>query len=341
MKFKSNYSSLIYNGTITSGAISAAFELGLLEVLKKSEKPVLLSQFCNQQNLDYQSLKAIIYTMSCFNIVQLDKETDEITPGAHFQEIYDDQGYFYWMMGGYGGFLNRFADLSRVENRKGNYFSRDGAAIALSGRNYGSIHVDPFFEQIIQNLDFKKVADLGCGSAERLIQIVRRRKQIEGVGIEVNSQGAAVARRNVQDQQLQNRIEVVESDVARLEPHPAFESVELITSFFMGHDLWPRENCIAVFRNFLSVFPQVKYFVFCDTYRSNEEPKQNLPTFTLGYEVFHTLMGQHIPSLEDWYNVFSVSGWKAVAHSPVGIPFTRVFVLSPESSETSKEVRCL
>lgn len=328
MENTNSVSALMYNATLASSAVAAAFELGLLEKMKTAEK-ISLNTFCKEKGLDSASIYALVYALSCFDIFKLDQEKNELSQGLNFQEIYKDKGYFFWMFGGYGSFLNRFAEMAATKNRSGSFFSRDGAAIAASGKDYGGMYVDPYVDQIMDSISFNKVADLGCGSAERLIRLISKGKGRKGVGIEINPEGANFARQNVAARNCSECIEIVQGDAAKLTKLSSFEDVDILTSFFMGHDLWPRENCIKVFQNFLQAFPNLKYFLFCDTYRSEKSPAPYLPTFTLGFEVFHAFMGQYIPSLAEWRTLINDAGWECIKQVEIGIPFTCIFLLAP------------
>ena len=110
-------------------------------------------------------------------------------------------------------------------------------------------------------------------------------------------------------------------------PSPEFSQVDVIFCFFMGHDLWPRANCLSTLRGIRSVFPRAKRFLLCDTYRSDLLPSDETPIFTLGFELTHAAMGQYIPGLSEWMDLFQEAGWTCVDRRDVGIPFSAIFDL--------------
>lgn len=318
---------LLYNATVTSSAISAAFDLGLFDYMSNHDKKIPIEAFCNEKEIDLGSFHSLLYALACFDIVKIDGQIAEAGPS--FDEINRNKGYFHWMVKGYDEFLADMPRLLNHENRKGSFFRRDGAAIARSGRDYGKHFVDSHVSTLLDALPFGKMADLGCGSAARLLDIVTR-KGCSGVGIEIDSGGVQVARDAVEKARMADTVKVVQGDVSQLQPNELFTDVELISSFFMGHDLWPKERCVEIFRHFLKVFPKVRYFLFCDTYRSDLAPQREVPIFTLGFEVFHAFMGQYIPSRQEWHEVFNSSGWKCVKEVETDIPFTNIFLLTPD-----------
>jgi phenylpyruvate C(3)-methyltransferase len=106
-----------------------------------------------------------------------------------------------------------------------------------------------------------------------------------------------------------------------MEYREEFEKVDLLTCFLMGHDFWPRENCIASLRRLRAAFPNVRRFFLGDTVRilldqssgsKHAVTERDVPCFTLGFEFGHALMDAFIPTMEDWENVFAEGGWRCI-----------------------------
>ncbi len=321
-------SSHLFNSTIASCSISAAFELGFLDDLAKKNERISITKYCKENHLDQGSFHTLLRSMNGFQIVSFDEQKETVEKGAQFQSIYENKGYFHWMVKGYGKMITNIAHLLDQKNRGENFYKRDGAAIALSGKDYGKMFVDAHVTALLDAFPFKKIADLGCGSANRLLEITKSRN-CQGIGIEIDLGGVNVARDAVAKAGRSDSVQIFQGDVSQLTPQNEFKDVDLLSSFFMGHDLWPRERCVEIFKNFRLVFPNLKYFMFCDTYRSDLASDEKAPIFTLGFEVFHALMGQYIPSLSEWNDLFSEAGWKKVKEVATDIPFTHIFFLEP------------
>ena len=88
----------------------------------------------------------------------------------------------------------------------------------------------------------------------------------------------------------------------------------------MGHDFWPRDNCVVTLQQLRKAFPNIRRFLLGDTTRillDNPHSKHavtedNVPIFTLGFEFGHAMMGVYIPTLEEWEGVFAEGGWCCV-----------------------------
>lgn len=316
---------LLYNATITGFSISAAFEIGLLDQLLCSTEGVDLASFCKDKNLDFNSTKSMLFSMQCFGIINFDPLTMLVTKGAEFDQVYENKGYFLWMLKGYGKCL---MDFPRLLSHQNNSFERDGGAIALAGKDYGEFHIDSYVETILSQITWSKIADLGCGSANRILQIAKK-WNCHALGVEIVPDAVAIAKEAIISAGMENSVQISQGDINQLTPKKEFEDVDLITSFFNGHDLWPRENCINIFRHLKTCFPKLKYFLFCDTFRSDLPPSQEIPMFTLGFEILHSFMRQYIPSINEWRILFKEAGWDCIQEIETGIPYTNIFLLTP------------
>lgn len=316
----------LFNAAIASSSISAAFDLGLLEALQGSGR-VHLDEFCRDRELHGESIEALVYALRCFQIVELDPDdSNAVERGKHFAETYREKGYFFWLHRGYGDFIQQLSSLSRNKNRNGSY-PRNGELIAVAGRDYGDQFVDAHFEEFLGQSPARFAADLGCGCCERLIKLAQRWPELRGVGVEINEATVLRARQSITAANLEDRLTIVQADVANLDQMSEFAEVDLIFCFFMAHDLWPRENCIRAFRNIRKVFPSAKRFLLSDTFRSKLSPSQDIPTFTLGFELTHAVMGQYIPTVDEWFDLFDEAGWHCVEQRNIGIPFSSIFDL--------------
>ena len=329
----------IFNSTLASAAISSAFELGLLEELQ-SKGMIHIHSYCDDANLHRPSVASIIHALACFNIVELSSDAEFARRGPVFADVYREKGYFFWLVKGYGYLLQNLADVVKCGNRPGDnsdrsFVRRSLNHIAMAGLDYGSQFVDQYFEDLLNEQPFTVACDLGCGSAERLIKIAQKHSSTQGVGVDINPGVITIAQDRIRAESLQDRLTVIQGDIRELSPRQEFTAVDLLSCFFMGHDLWPRSECKEVLDRLLTIFPQVQRFLFCDTYRSDAMPSPFIPTFTLGFELTHAVMGQYIPLEAEWLSLFKDAGWECAGKVEVGIPFSVIFDLRPRRPLTS------
>jgi len=325
----------LFNAAIGASAVAAGFELGLFAELEQADS-LDLETFGQSRQLYTWSLAAICEVLQCFDIVRVSQDRKTVTKGPGFAGANADKGYFLWLMRGYGNLMQNLASIVQQGDCTMDGIGRDGKYIAMAGRDYGAHFVDPHFNELMDEEPFTVAADLGCGSANRLIALAKERPSFRGVGVEVNKGAVELARRSIQEAGLQDRVQVVHSDVKNLVAQPEFEDVEVLFCFFMGHDLWPRPNCLKAFRSIRSAFPSLQRFLFSDTYRPEEPIQGEPPIFTLGFEFTHNLMGQYIPKCSEWEELFAESGWTCAKRRDIGIAYSSIFDLRPEPAASEE-----
>ncbi|GAB3463695.1 class I SAM-dependent methyltransferase [Actinophytocola sediminis] len=301
----------IFNSAVAAFAISAAWELGALDELRVA-RVLNATDFARRNALDHASTVGMFRALASVHVVERNNVT--ITRGRHFEEVYRNRSFFHWLSRGSAELFREMPSVMREENRFGRFYRRDPAAIAYACREINDICYDPTFLSVLGELDFEftTVVDLGCGSGGRLMNILDMNPDAVGVGVDIAQPSLEVARKEAADAGLGDRLTFVQGDVLRLDPDPQFEEAELITSFMMGHDFWPRENCVDTLRRLRGVFPNARRFLLGDATRTAGIPDAALPSFTLAFEVGHDLMGTFIPTIADWESVFEDGGWELV-----------------------------
>ncbi|MER6915328.1 class I SAM-dependent methyltransferase [Streptomyces sp. NPDC000594] len=299
----------IFNSAVAASAISAAWEVGALDELK-SQGALDASEFATAHGLDPSATTGLFRALAAVDIVE--RADNKVTPAVNFEEAYRTRSFFHWLTRGSGELFRRMPELLPEQNRTGDYYQRDSAAISFACREISSFCYDPWFDQAVEGLDFtpRVIADLGCGSGERLSQLLRRHPEARGLGIDIARPSLEVAASAAHDAGLADRLSFVLADVRDMTERPGFAEVELLTCFMMGHDFWPRERCVDILRRLRSIFPATRRFLLGDATRTVGTADRDLPTFTLGFEVAHDLMGTFIPRVTDWESVFAEGGWR-------------------------------
>ncbi|KAF5497446.1 Phenylpyruvate C(3)-methyltransferase [Colletotrichum siamense] len=327
----------IFNSYIAASAIGAAWEVGLLDEIRKG-KPVNVDKFAAQHNLDVQSTHGLVLALSAAEILK--REGAFISPGRLLEDAYRTKSLFHWLALGSGSVFSRMQYILRNESRSGRYYSRDSAAIAYACRDANAQFIDSVFLDALKKVDhdFKSAVDLGSGSGERLMQVLDCYPGSTAIGIDIAGPAIEVAKVGAVKRGYGDRITFLEGDARRVEYRDEFSEVDLLTSFLMGHDFWPRETCVSSLQMLRRSFPNIKRFFLCDTVRiSIGDPESRhavaddaLPIFTLGFEFGHALMGVKLPTVEDWEGVFQDGGWRCIKQHHMCPPsLTVLFELVP------------
>ncbi len=317
----------VYNHALAAWAISAAWEIGVFEELRE-DGPLDADAFATGRGLDARSVHELFRALAAADVVS--REEGKVRPGPNFDEADRSKSLFHWMTRGCGELFSTLPDLMRTENRTGSFYRRDAAAISVACREINAEWWNPVFLPVVRELDFTHVADLGCGSGERLIQLVRTRPGTLGLGIDVADGAIDVATKAVAEAGLSDRIHITRGDATALEPRPEYAGVDLLTSFMMGHDFWPRAEAVASLRRIREVFPDLKHFLLADATRTTTYADQAMPIFSMAFEFAHAVMGDYLPTLEEWRPVFEEAGWHLAGHHPISVPANSVmFHLTP------------
>jgi hypothetical protein len=315
----------IFNGALCAATVAALDELNMFEELRA--RPIDVASFCQRSDLHLPSVLVMLQGLHKAGVLVLDEPRGVVRPGALFAEAIANKGYFRWLIHGYGEMLVNMAGFARNCNRYGNFIQRNGHAIACAARDYGAQFVDNDFQRVLGREPFAVVADLGCGDAGRLMNLARSIPHLRGIGLELDSGVVERANAEVARENLSERLRVMQSDVKGLQAKAEYAEVEVLFSFFMGHDLWPRSKCLEALGGICDAFPSARRFLLADTYRSELQSGQKFPIFTHGFEMTHALMGQVIPTITEWLEMFEESAWVCVEHYSLGIPFSCVFDL--------------
>lgn len=311
----------IFNSAIAAPAIGAAWELGLLDELR-DQKKVNVHEFAIQHNLDSGSMQGLATALAVGDVVKHDRDT--ITAGRLLEEAYQTKSLFHWLTLGSGGLFSCMQYVLRNENRTEieTSYHRDPAAIAYACRDINRQYFDPIFWTAMDRLGFTfhSVIDLGSGSGERLMQILDRYPEVTGMGIDLAVPAIEYATVEALKRGFENRLSFIHGDVREMSYRDEFACVDLLTCFMMGHDFWPRNNCIATLQRLKKAFPKARRFFLGDTTRilmncprsKYAVAEDDVPIFTLGFEFGHVMMGVHIPTIEEWEGVFIEGGWRCV-----------------------------
>lgn len=326
-------SATLFNHSLAAFAVVSAAELGLLDAIR-DHGTVDLGGYADEHDLHPQSLRGVADALASAGVVTI--TGDKVTGTEDFADVHATKGFFTWLLGGCGELLRTGGSVTRNSNRTGRYIHRDARVISIGTADFGARFIDPVFDAAFAAHDFSHVADLGCGSGDRLIRALRSRPDATGVGVDIAPAAVELARERIAEAGLADRAVVIQADVHELTYRPEFAEVDFLTSFLMGHDFWPRQRCLRALENIRHAFPALRAFALCDTYRSGEVPSRDLPILTLGFEHVHAYMGQVLPTLADWREVFDAAGWTVYReHDLVLPPHSKIFHLTPNRGGAS------
>jgi SAM-dependent methyltransferase len=319
----------IYNCAVAASALSAAWEIGALDELD-SRGGLEVREFAARRGLAVMPTIGLFRALAAVHIVN--RHGTKVVPGKHFATANRNRSFFHWLTRGSAELFRRMPEILAEKNRIGEFYHRDAAAVAFACREINEFCYDPWFWEAVRGLDFdvRVIADLGCGSGERVIQLLRRYPEARAIGVDVAVPALAVAKAEAADAGVADRVTFLTADVLALPERSEFAEVDLITCFMMGHDLWPRQQCVETLRRLRTVFPRARRILLGDATRTAGVADDDLPVFTLAFELGHDLMGTFIPTVLDWESALGESGWTVRSKHWINIAVGEVvFELEP------------
>jgi hypothetical protein len=243
-------------------------------------------------------------------------------------EVVAQHGFFVWAIGGYSDFFTRL----------GSMLSGDLPALqrneALVARGSGLIDRALLRDQVAQyilGLGIGYIADLGCGDATRLCDLAMRDGQLKGVGVELSPAAVVLAREQIAQNGLTNRLSVVQGDCLDMIQHPLSQHIDCVLSFFLLHDLlFAKGGRFSLIEDILLTnFPNADIFIFADTARVNEFQSDTYPppVFIRGFELVHAMMGIPTRTLHQYKEALRSERLKLVEVVDLAVPSSYLFVL--------------
>lgn len=164
------------------------------------------------------------------------------------------------------------------------------------------------------------VCDLGCGDGRRLSKICKSFK-CKGLGFELKSSILKYTRSEVY-----KSVQIQEADITKL--HGTWNDVNVLIQVMVMHDFTPESKCMAIINSFLSHFPNLKFFLYCDIVAPSHFLRTQLP----GFDYIHSLLGIKTRTYEETIKLFKKAKLQIAKEIPIiKMPNTFLWVLTQKN----------
>ncbi|MEC3980518.1 SAM-dependent methyltransferase [Amycolatopsis sp. H20-H5] len=237
------------------------------------------------------------------------EENGTFTLTAYGREVVADKGYLVWLVGGYGSSLRRVDGFLTGGQRYGVDHVRDGKWVAGGAALLGGKDVVPVAMELLGEIEFGRVLDLGCGNA-RLLAAICRRFGAGGVGIDNSPEACADARKLVEEAKLGGRIVITEADAGALGEIDAVAGTDLVVTFFLLHEILASgvDVLLDYLKQLAATLPAGAYVLTAEV-----EPAAPAPSgpelFTPEFTYVHALMRQILLPEGGWVQLFEQAGF--------------------------------
>lgn len=250
-------------------------------------------------------------------------EKDEFVPTEKGQRYFNayTRGVLNIYPGAYKSVLTDLTDiLSKKRPLDDPSFARS-TRHAAEGTAYATCAFTiPKVLDTLQNHGVQCVLDLGCGTGDFLMQLLRLNPEISGIGVDMSGDALAQAKRNTKNFELEERLSFYQAEVGAQElpiTKEQAQKVDFITAMYMLHEFGRdgREAIIKVIKSLQKQFKgknllaiEVEDF---DAFNPGGGPLKHFGR--LDYRLIHYLSRQGLPrTQEDWHGIFKESGCKIV-----------------------------
>ncbi|MFI6231272.1 class I SAM-dependent methyltransferase [Micromonospora echinospora] len=234
----------------------------------------------------------------------------ELTPLG--EAVRADIGYLVWLCGGYGVPLRSVGDLLTGALRYGGDTGRDGRGVAVGSAIVGARDLVPPARELLDGVRVGHVVDLGCGNARFLLSVCRA-ADAGGLGLDVNADACAEARREIDVAGVADRIMVRCADAGALDGIPELAHTDLVIAFFLLHEILAdgRPALVGYLRNLAGRLPDGAHLLVAEVSPDPARPAGGHlfnPEFTL----VHAMMRQRLMDESGWRETFAAGGFDLV-----------------------------
>ncbi len=309
----------IRNGYIRAHLIFAMHETGVFETLK-AKGNLSVEEIAKKNKLNPILLKGVLNFLYHSDKILIKKNDKFCLTDFGKENLFTDAllTMSFGAVGAYSCILTELVPSLRNEKKYGEDYIRPGDLIA-KGSYYTGRKNYPWVVENMKKLGVKKVADLGCGSADVLISLCEQDKNLQGVGVDLSDDALKEAKERIKKKGLEKRISLVQGDLYnpstfsnKIQDVDGFNAIMVMHEFLRDG----KEKVIQMFKDMKKEF-KGKYFFLGEFDCIEDEEYQKMPYpdrihFLFYQHVIHPLTWQGLTFKEEWIDIFKKSGVELV-----------------------------
>lgn len=269
---------------------------------ENSQREALIN--ASLEYLEYRNI--LVYKDSTYQFSDLGKQ------------LYTDIGYLIWFIGGYGNVMSNLPSLIKNPFLYHNSITREGKWVAIGSAVIGYSDVKPYVWKMLNAISFHKVLDIGCGNASQLLSICED-FNCEGIGVDIDHASCLEAKKLVKEKGFDRKIEIIKTDAANINDIPKLEQVDLLSAFFLLHEIYNmgEEILVDYLRTLAKRLPNHAYFLIAEVVPPNDDKNQ---PFNSEFNFIHSMMMQTLPSKNQWVELLENNGFVTTELVPLDLP---------------------
>ena len=296
-----------------SQAVNALHELGVLAALTKPCDTAKLAARCK---VDEKLLRGVLdYVVARTSLLKLTGDGQFV-----LTRNYDVAARFFLdlYLGAYGGNAVTLPTLLRNPTRAAATVDRLRHASAFAHVDHTALGALP---DIVRQLGFANLLDLGCGNGEFLLELARSDRDFIGFGIDVNPAMLKLARSSARAAGLGRRVKFIEGDCERLRsaiPVAIRSQVGSVSACNFLNEMFGQgsSRVIRWLKELRRIFP-TRPLLILDYYgRLGQKKNQKLEKVreTLLHDFAQLISGQGLPpgNVNQWNLIYREAGCQLV-----------------------------
>jgi 2-ketoarginine methyltransferase len=297
----------LFEGFAVTMVLSSLHIAGFLDELEHDGLDVPAGGDGDGLGGDARLVRATLQYLARRGLVRRQGSTFELTELG--RAVCRDKGYLVWISGGYAEPLRQLAAFLRAEKRYGLDHTRDGRWVANASALIGAFDVVPHALKLLETISFERALDLGCGNARFLTKVCEA-FGCAGVGVDISPAACEEALGTVSSAGLGDQIQVVEGDVLDIEAIPLPAKTDLVTAFFLLHEISSvsRAALVDFLERLGSRLPAGAYLLAAEAEppRTTEAAGER---FTPEFTFVHAMMRQALLPAEAWREALADGGF--------------------------------
>lgn len=321
-------------GYFLTKSLLALWRLGLLD--KAANEGVLVpDEIARELGLDRRLLRAVLDYLVVRGIFVVDDGTFRLSDqGKRLAPYY---GYLPMHVGAYEPIFGSFERVLRGELVYGENLRRAEHEL-VGGMSSMEDALLARLAEVMSEIPFRGVLDMGCGSGRMLSQLLRS-STLRGVGVDRTVEACEKARRNLAADGLADRTTILHGDASRLGDLPAgvLEEVDLVIAMFVMHEIhWQqsRSGVIACLRDISRIIGSHGRFVMVEVSRAAGDRARPGLRFIPEYQLVHEFSQQRLAGEDEWREMLDEAGLEVLRTEPAGMCEAFCFVIANRQAAT-------
>lgn len=317
-------------GYYVSALVLQLGENGIFELLVDG---ATAESIAKEKSMNEEVLEGVFEFLDVEGIVSINSGFVSLTELG--KDLFKQRGWYQLLIGGYAP---TFSGLGNILSEGKSAAARNELMVAVGSGNIDHFDVIPTAKQVIKNLSLqtRRIVDIGCGTADCLIELCKEFDVIECIGVSGGEEVSRIANSLVHEAELENRITIRSQDAFsyRTEISPDL----ILAAFVLQEIAYQRgmAGLISFLKRIKHENPNSMMMVFevPKVAPSNPGLRSKSGSYYRSYFLIHALTKQKLLSIEEWEDVFEKSGYTIRKTEPVSPDYDNselevCFVLEP------------